>query len=110
MVDARIDCEEKVSMQTRKSDVGLSSSGNLSSGSREASKLNGSVEEVVGHRRSQRVSNQQNVVDEHVEESSSGKPLDEVDLIDDEKSLDEVLKQSKTLTFLFLFFLKNMFF
>ena len=86
MVDARVDCEEKVSMKTRKSDVGLSSGGNMSSGSREASKLNGSVEEVVGHRRSQRVSNQRNVVDEHVEESGSGTSLDEVDLTDDEKA------------------------
>ncbi|XP_065621142.1 uncharacterized protein LOC111992077 [Quercus suber] len=85
-----VDCEEKVSTKTRKSDVGLSSRGNMSSGSREASKLNGSVEEVVGHRRSQRVSNQRNVVDEHVEESGSGTSLDEVDLTDDEKSLDEV--------------------
>ncbi|XP_030973856.1 uncharacterized protein LOC115993994 [Quercus lobata] len=85
MVDARVDCEEKVSMKTRKSDVG-----NMSSGSREASKLNGSVEEVVGHRRSQRVSNQRNVVYEHMEESGSGTSLDEVDLTDDEKSLDEV--------------------
>ena len=90
MVDARVDCEEKVSMKTRKSDVGLSSRGNMSSGSREASKLNGSVEEVVGHRRSQRVFNQRNVVDEHVEESGSGTSLDEVGLTDDEKSLDEV--------------------
>ena len=90
MVDARVDCEEKVSMKTRKSDVGLSSRGNMSSGSREASKLNGSVEEVVGHRRSQRVFNQRNVVDEHVEESGSGTSLDEVDLTNDEKSLDEV--------------------
>ncbi|KAL4644458.1 hypothetical protein ACB092_02G166900 [Castanea dentata] len=86
MVDARVDCEEKVSMQTRESDVGLSSRGNMSSGSREASKLNGNVEVVVGHRRSQRVFNQRNVVDEHVEESGSGKSLDEVDLIDDEKA------------------------
>ena len=53
------------------------------------------VEEVVGHRRSQRVSNQRNVVDEHVEESSSGKSLDEVDLTDDEKSMDEVLNNQK---------------
>ena len=48
-----------------------------------------------------------------MEESSSGKSLDEVDLKDDEKSLDEIHKQSKTLTFLFLlclFFPKNMFF
>ena len=97
----------------------------MSFGSKEASKLNGSVEEVVGHRWSQRISNQRNVVDEHVEESSSSKSLDEVDLtndkksldevdlIDDEKSLDEVLKQSKPLPFLFLlclFFPKNMFF
>ena len=37
-----------------------------------------------------------------MEESSSGKSLDEVDLTDDEKSLNEVLKQSKPLTFLFL--------
>ncbi|XP_050292066.1 uncharacterized protein LOC126733000 [Quercus robur] len=81
MVDARVDCEEKVSMKTRKSDVG-----NMSSGSREASKLNGSVEEVVGHRRSQRVSNQRNVVYEHMEESGSGTSLDEVDLTDDEKA------------------------
>jgi len=48
-----------------------------------------------------------------VEKSSSGKSLDEVDLTEDENSLDEVLKQSKTLTFLFLLCLilpKNMFF
>ena len=48
-----------------------------------------------------------------MEESSSGKSLDEVDLTDDEKSLNEVLKQSKLLTFLFLLcliFPKNIFF
>ena len=50
MVVARVDCEEKVSMKTRKSDVGLSIRGNMSSGSREASKLNGSDEGIVGFR------------------------------------------------------------
>ena len=35
-----------VFMHTRKSDVGLSSSGNLSSGSREASKLNGMLKKL----------------------------------------------------------------
>ena len=62
----------------------------MSSGSREASKLNGSDEGIVWLRRSHRVSNQQNFVDEHVKESSSGNSLDEVGLTDDEKSLDEV--------------------
>ena len=50
MVDARIDCGEKVSMKTRKSNVGLSSCGNMSYGLREASKLNGRDEGVVGLR------------------------------------------------------------
>ena len=50
MVDARIDCGEKVSMKTRKSNVGLSSCGNMSYGLREASKLNGKDEGVVGLR------------------------------------------------------------
>ena len=90
MVVACVDCEEKVSMKTRKSDVGLSIRGNMSSGSREASKLNGSDEGIVGFRWSHRVSNQRNFVDEHVEESSSGNSLDEVGLTDDEKSLHEV--------------------
>ena len=77
-------------MKTRKSDVGLSIRGNMSSGSREASKLNGSDEGIVGFRWSHRVSNQRNFVNEHVEESSSGNSLDEVGLTDDEKSLHEV--------------------
>ena len=50
MVDARIDYGEKVSMKTRKSNVGLSSCGNMSYGLREASKLNGRDEGVVGLR------------------------------------------------------------
>ena len=50
MVNARIDCGEKVSMKTRKSNVGLSSCGNMSYGLREASKLNGRDEGVVGLR------------------------------------------------------------
>ncbi|GMY12031.1 homeodomain mRNAion factor [Fagus crenata] len=79
-----IDCAEKVSKKTRKSDVGLRSRGNLSSGSSEAPRLNGSIERVVGLRRSQRVCNQRNVVDEHVEECGSVKSLDELDLTDDE--------------------------
>ena len=90
MVDARIDYGEKVSMKTRKSNVGLSSCGNMSYGLREASKLNGRDEGVVGLRWSHRVFNQRNFVDEYVEESSSGNSLDEVGLTDDEKSLDEV--------------------
>ena len=58
MVNVRVDCGEKVSMKTRKSDVGLSSCGNTSSRSREASKLNGSDEGIVGLRQSHWVSNQ----------------------------------------------------
>ena len=55
-------------MKTRKSDVRLSSHRNMSSRSREASKLNGSDEGVVGLRQSHRVSNQRNFVDEDVED------------------------------------------
>ena len=50
MVDAHVDCKEKVSMKTRKFDVGLSSRGNMSFGSRKPSKLNGSDEGIVGLR------------------------------------------------------------
>ena len=46
--------------------------------------MNGRIERVVGLRRSQRVCNQRNVVDEHVEECGSVKSLDELDLTDDE--------------------------
>lgn len=73
---------EKVSGKTRKSDIGLSSGG-LSSGSSKSPSSNYSIKEVGGLRRSQRVSNQRNVDDEHVEKSGSAKSSDKVDLTDD---------------------------
>lgn len=84
-VDECIDYAEKVSEKTRKSDIGLSSGG-LSSGSSKSPSSNCSIEGVGGLRRSQRVSNQRNVDDEHVKNSGSAKSSDKVDLTDDGKA------------------------
>jgi hypothetical protein len=80
-VDECTDYAEKVSEKTRKSDIGLSSGG-LSFGSSKSPSSNCSIEGVEGLRRSQRVSNQRNVVDKHVEKSGSAKSSDKVDLTD----------------------------
>jgi hypothetical protein len=82
LVNECTEYSEKVSEKTRKSDIGLSRGG-LSSGSSKSPSSNCSIEEVGGLRRSQRVSNQRNVDDEHVEKSGSAKSLDKVDLSDD---------------------------
>ncbi|XP_062144815.1 uncharacterized protein LOC133852149 [Alnus glutinosa] len=80
-VEECTDYAEKVSEKTRKSDIGLSSGG-LSFGSSKSPSSNCSIEGVEGLRRSQRVSNQRNVVDKHVEKSGSAKSSDKVDLTD----------------------------